>query len=207
MSDISAPRIADHWWWRPGWSVGTRWLTWHLTFDGQAPLHELAATYRQALEEFDCLTLVPDRWLHLTMQGLGDAAQIDPADIKAIGDAARPRLAAIPAFDLEFDRPVFTPEAIRWDAAGDGPAAVRNAIRDGIAEVWPEAPEPAEGFGAHVTIGYGNRDADARPVIEAINTVPSSPVSVRVTHADLILLDRDRRMYEWTTVESIPLGA
>ncbi|MDT5026262.1 MAG: hypothetical protein QOE61_2688, partial [Micromonosporaceae bacterium] len=27
--------LRDHWYWRPGWSVGRRFYTWHLTFADQ----------------------------------------------------------------------------------------------------------------------------------------------------------------------------
>jgi hypothetical protein len=26
-----ADELANHWWWRPGWQVGTRFYTWHVT--------------------------------------------------------------------------------------------------------------------------------------------------------------------------------
>ncbi|MFD5815622.1 hypothetical protein [Streptomyces sp. NPDC127038] len=48
--------------------MGRRFYTWHLTFEGQDDVHRLAAEYRAALAPLgDSVTLIPDRWLHLTM--------------------------------------------------------------------------------------------------------------------------------------------
>lgn len=204
---MSGERMADHWWWRPGWSEGRRFYTWHLTFEHQAEVHRLAADYRVGLAEVPGLDLVPDEWLHLTMQGLGFVDEVDQGDVDAIVSAARTHLAVVEPFALELDRPVVTPEAIRWDPPGDGPAQVRDAIRAAIAEVWPAVPEPAEGFGAHVTIAYSNGDGPADLVSTVLERVQTRPATVRVTAADLIVLGRDRRMYEWVTYASVPLGA
>ena len=197
--------MADHWWWRPGWQPGSRFLTWHLTFENAPQVHRIAADYRRILADVPGLDLVPDQWLHLTMQGLGFAQ--DVVDVATILDAARVRLAAIPAFDVSFDRPAVTPEAIRWEAApGEPVAAVRDAIRAAIGDVWPEVPEKADGFGPHISIAYSSGNGPAAPVMAAIAAAPSAPATARITHADLILLNRDNRMYEWEPVASVQLG-
>jgi 2'-5' RNA ligase len=200
-------RMADHWWWRPGWAPGRRFYTWHLTFDAAAQMHRLAEAYRLALVGVPGLDLVPDRWLHLTMQGLGFVGEVDGEDVDAIVSAAGKHLAALRPFDMTMARPALTPEAIRWDPDSDGPAAVRAAIRDAIGEVWTTVPEQADGFGAHVTIAYSSADGSALPVYAALNAVDAEAAVARVTHADLIILGRDRRMYEWETYASVPLGA
>jgi 2'-5' RNA ligase len=203
---MTEAKTADHWWWRPGWSVGRRFYTWHLTFDGQHDLHRIAAAWRARLAPFPMLDLVPDQWLHLTMQGIGFVDEVEPATIDAIVAATRPHLAKVPGFELVLDRPSFTPEAIRWDPESTGPAQVRDAIRAGIADVRPEVPEPADGFGAHVTIGYANSDSPAGPILDVLANAPSDPATVRIRAAQLIELNRDNRMYEWTTVAEVPLA-
>lgn len=199
--------MADHWWWRPGWQPGSRFYTWHLTFQDAPQVHGLASRYRAALASVPGLDLVPDRWLHLTMQGLGFVEDVTEKDARAIVEASAVRLAAIPAFDLKLDRPAITPEAIRWDPDSSGPAMVRHAIRTAINDVWPEVPEAADGFSAHVTIAYSNSNGSTDPVNDALTTIPSSPAIARITQADLIILNRDRRMYEWTTFATVPLSS
>ena len=205
MTDVES--MADHWWWRPGWQPGSRFLTWHLTFENAPDVHRIAAEYRRILHGLPALDLVPDPWLHLTMQGLGFAQDVADGDVAAIVEAARLRLAHIPAFEISFDRPAVTPEAIRWEAApGEPVAAVRSAIRAAIGDVWPEVPERGDGFGPHISIAYSSSDGPAAPVLAAIGSVPSAPATARITHADLILLNRDHRMYEWESVASVQLG-
>lgn len=201
-------QTADHWWWRPGWQQGTRFLTWHLTFQDAPEVHRLAADYRAALADVPGLDLVPDRWLHLTMQGLGFEGDVAQADVDAIVAAARSRLAGLSAFDVTIDRPAFTPEAIRWEAQPSEPVWVlRDAVRAAIGDVWPEVPEKREGFGPHVTIAYSNEARSASEVVAAIAAAPSAPATARIASVELILLNRDNRMYEWEPVASVPLGS
>ncbi|MFC5820993.1 2'-5' RNA ligase family protein [Nonomuraea harbinensis] len=199
--------MADHWWWRPGWRQGRRFYTWHLTFDHAHDVHRLARRYRDGLARVKGLDLVPDRWLHLTMQGLGFVDELAEVDVRAIVDAARARLATVPPFTITLDRPRITPEAIRWEAHPQQPVvAVRNAIRDAIASVWPAVPEPAEAFAGHVTIAYSNAQRPPQPVADALDTVQAVPALTLVRKAELIVLGRDRRMYEWEEYATAPLG-
>ncbi|KJS59933.1 hypothetical protein VM95_24125 [Streptomyces rubellomurinus] len=199
--------MADHWWWRPGWTTGTRWYTWHLTFDGANDLHRLAADYRHALDDVPSLDLVPDRWLHLTMQGLGPTTEVSEDDARAIADAAGRHLAKIPAFDLALGPAIVTPEALLLTVTPAEPVhAVRTAIRAAIADVWPTVPENAAGFRPHVSVAYSNAAGPARPAADALASVTTHPATARITAAELIVLGRDRRMYEWETAARVPLG-
>ncbi|MFG3053484.1 2'-5' RNA ligase family protein [Kitasatospora sp. NPDC048239] len=206
MTDTPA-QMADHWWWRPGWAEGRRFYTWHLVFDGADDVHRLAADYRLALAGVPGLDLVPDRWLHLTMQGLGFVDEVGEADARAIADAAVHHLSKIPTFDLALGPAIVTPEALLLTVDPADPVrAVRAAIRAAIADVWPEAPEPAEGFRPHVSVAYSNSAGHSRPAADALAGVASYPATARVTSAELIVLGRDRRMYEWESFARVPLG-
>lgn len=199
--------MADHWWWRPGWRPGRTFYTWHLTFQGAGDVHRLAAAYRTALGDVAGLDLVPDRWLHLTMQGLGFTDEVSDEDVAAIVEATRIRLAGVPAFGLALDRPEVTPEAIRWEAEpGEPPAAVRSAIRSAIGDIWPEVPEEAAAFAAHVSIAYSSAAGPVEPVAAALAAVDEPPATARIERVDLIRLNRDHRMYEWETVADLPLA-
>jgi hypothetical protein len=33
-----ADAVRRHWYWRPGWGVGTRFHTWHITLEAQSAL-------------------------------------------------------------------------------------------------------------------------------------------------------------------------
>ncbi|MBV6699394.1 2'-5' RNA ligase family protein [Kitasatospora aureofaciens] len=199
--------MADHWWWRPGWTRGTRWYTWHLTFNSADDLHRLAADYRHALADVPGLDLVPDQWLHLTMQGLGPTDQVNETDAHTIADAATHHLAKIPAFDLALGPAITTPEALLLTVDPADPVrAVRSAIRAAIADVWPQVSEAADGFRPHVSVAYSNSTGPARPAADALASVTSYPAIARITSAELIVLGRDERMYEWQTFARVPLG-
>lgn len=203
----SASRVSDHWWWRPKWGIGTRWYTWHWTFQRDAVLHAHAEAWRKVLAQFPSLDPVPDQWLHMTGQGVGRVGDIAEDDVNAIIEAARRKLAETTPIRLTVDRPEFTPEAVRFtpqpmDAVGD----LRLSIRQAIGEVLADVPEDADGFVPHITIGYGNRDADAAPIIDAIAGADIPPAEITVTTADLIVLGRDERRYEWDYRAQLPLG-
>ncbi|MFC8671493.1 2'-5' RNA ligase family protein [Streptomyces griseorubiginosus] len=200
--------MRNHWWWRPGWNVGRRFYTWHLTFDGQDDVHRLAAEYRSALAPLgDVLTPIPDRWLHLTMQGIGFVGETKEQDVNSIVDAARARLAAIPAFDLQIGPEVLDPEAVLLRVRPDDPVrAVRNAIREAIGDVLGEVPEKAEGFTPHVSVAYSAGDGPAEPIAQILSGINLTPAQARISSAELIVIHRDNQMYEWESFANVPLG-
>ncbi|MEU9190290.1 2'-5' RNA ligase family protein [Streptomyces sp. NPDC048484] len=200
--------MRNHWWWRPGWSVGRRFYTWHLTFESQDDVHRLAAEYRSALAPLgDILTPIPDRWLHLTMQGIGFVGETKEQDIHAIVDAAHARLATIPAFDLQIGPEVLDPEAVLLQVHPDGPVrAVRNAIRDAIGDVLDEVPEEAEGFTPHISVAYSAGNGTAEPIAQVLADRNLTPAQARISSAELIVIHRDNQMYEWESFAKVPLG-
>lgn len=204
---MATTSMADHWWWRPGRREGRTFYTWHITFRDAPDVHRLAAAYRHALRDAPGFDLVPDQWLHLTMQGLGFTDEVPDKDVDAIIDAATTRLGQIGAFDLALHQPEITPEAIRWEAEPGAPAAaVRDAVRAAIADVWNEVPEKPDGFAPHITIAYSNGVAPAEPVRQALDTVDTTPATARISTVELIVLNRDQHMYQWQTRARVPLA-
>ncbi|WP_445520834.1 2'-5' RNA ligase family protein [Streptomyces sp. NEAU-174] len=200
--------MRNHWWWRPGWGVGRRFYTWHLTFEGQHDVHRLAAEYRAGLGPLGpALTPIPDRWLHLTMQGIGFVNEVAERDVKAVVEAARARLLAVPAFDLQLGPEVIDPEAVLLPAHPSEPVQdVRDAIRAAIGDVLGEVPESADGFRPHVSVAYSAADGPAAPVSKALAALDARPAHARITTAELIVIHRDNLMYEWEPYATAPLG-
>ncbi|MFI8346201.1 2'-5' RNA ligase family protein [Streptomyces sp. NPDC085596] len=169
MTLASSDTLRNHWWWRPGWSVGRRFYTWHLTWEGQDDVHRLAAEYRDALAPFAGeLTLIPDRWLHLTMQGIGFVGEVAEKDVRAIADAASERLAAVPAFDVQVGPHVLAPEAVLLTVHPAGSVhAVRSAIRGAIGDVLNDVDPGHAPRGNHAdNPGHDQnaRDESAEPI-------------------------------------------
>jgi 2'-5' RNA ligase len=201
-------QIRNHWYWRPGWRVGRSFYTWHLTFGGAEDLHRLVDTLQDQILA-PSVDLVPHEGLHLTMQGVGFADEVTPADLDAIIAAAHNRCRNLSPFNL-------TLGPVDPDAEGIGllvspwqpVAELRSQLRQAIGTVWPQVPESEDGFRPHVTIAYTNADAPAAPVrdqLAPLRDVP--PVLARVEAVQLIQLHRDRKIYEWDVRAGIPLGS
>jgi 2'-5' RNA ligase len=202
-------RLVNHWWWRPGWGVGRSFYTWHLTFDEPTagPLHDLVDRLHEGLAGVQGLDPIPQRWLHLTMQGLGFTDEVSDDDVAAVTRGATARLAAVPAFDMTLGPIEADAEAtgllVRpWAAVTE----VRNNIRGAIADVWDEVPEKPQ-FHPHVSVAYSNADVLTGPLRERVAPLRDvEPVTIPITSAQLIRLNRDNQMYEWDVVADIPLG-
>ncbi len=122
-------------------------------------------------------------------------------------DAARTRLAAVPAFDLRIGPEVLDPEAVLLHVHPDGPVrAVRDAIRDAIGDVLGEVPEKAEGFTPHVSVAYSAGDGPAEPIARALAGLDLRPAQARISSAELIVIHRDNQMYEWEPFATVLLG-
>jgi hypothetical protein len=55
-----------------------------------------------------------------------------------------------------------------------------------------------------VSYAYASADADGAPYDAALGGLAQVPVTV--TAVELVRLGRDRRVYEWETMASLPLG-
>jgi 2'-5' RNA ligase len=153
------------------------------------------------------LTLIPNQWLHLTTQGIGFVGEVAEGDVEAIAEAARTRLAAIPAFDIQLGPAVLDPEAVLLPAKPSGPVQeARNALRAAIGDVMKEVPEEEAGFKPHVSIAYSAADGPAASIADALTSLGGPSARARISAADLIIIHRDNLMYEWTTHTSVPLG-
>src|SRR5215472_3175916 len=87
--------MRDHWWWRPGWRLGRRAYTFHITFEdpdaveGGDDLRRMATEYQGILATLPGLDLVPLHWLHLTMQNVGFTDEVPEASADAVLAAGR----------------------------------------------------------------------------------------------------------------------
>jgi 2'-5' RNA ligase len=119
------------------------------------------------------------------------------------------RLAAVDQVAVRFQRPVIRPEAI---ALPPDPVQslqhLRTVVREAIADVLgaDAVPDAPDGFQPHISLAYASTEQPADETLRAIVRVDAEPVHLVVTAVSLIEMHRDRRMYEWQTVEAVPLG-
>lgn len=200
-------RMRDHWWWRPGWHPGRRMYTWHFTFGNQADLHALVDAYQARLAGLPGMDLIPRQWLHLTTQGVGFTDEVPDADLEAVIDAARERLAVVRCVTVSMGPAIIDPEVIRLEVQpADALTPVRRAIRDAIAAArGPEHLTESDGWTPHVSVAYSNSDGPMEPYIKTLDP-PLAPVRVEIADVQLIVLGRDEHLYEWRTRADIPLA-
>jgi hypothetical protein len=204
-------RIRNHWWWRPGMRPGRRVVTFYVTLGGMPPARALAAAARQRLAGLPGIDLVPDEWLHLTMQEVGFSDEVTDADMRRLVATAAGSLAVLPPVTVTIEAPVLAREGIlcRVSPAGTLDPA-RDAIRAAISEVRgpDKVRDPAEWprWRPHVSLAYANADGPAEPFEAALDGFTDlAPVTIGAV--DLIRFGRDHQMYEWETIARIPLGA
>ena len=202
-----AEGVRSHWWWRPGWGVGTRFYAWHVTLDGQDGLHRVVDGYQRELASIGEIDLIPREWLHLTMQGVGFVDDVDEQALAEIAEAVRIRLGEMEPVVVRLGPVVIRPEAIAMVPMPFEPVqAIRRAIREAMAVVLDDVPEKAEGYQPHVSIGYVNADGDAAPIREALDRADVEDAEVTIGRVSFIEMHRDRRMYEWRTIRLLELG-
>jgi 2'-5' RNA ligase len=206
MSD-AAERMRDHWWWRPGWRPGRRMYTWHFTFDHQVALHELVDAYQARLAGLPGMDLIPRPWLHLTTQGIGFTDEVPDAELDAIMDGARERLAALSRVTVSMGPAIVDPEVVRLEVRpADALTPIRHALRDAISATrGPEKVSDPEDWTPHVSVAYSNSDGPMEPYVKALDP-PLAPVPVDISDVQLIVLSRDTHLYEWQTRAAVPLA-
>lgn len=209
-SRVHATELTNHWWWRPGWKVGTRYYAWHITFDDQAGFHSLVDRYQEQLAHVDGLDLIPREWLHLTIQGLGFVEDVSVSQVDDVLANVGERFSELNPVTVRFEKPIIRPEAIAliprpFELVQDLQRQIREAIADVLGQDAVPA-EPATGFQPHVSIAYVNTPQPADAVVQALSRAEAQAVSVDLPQVALIEMHRDRRMYEWETVATVDVG-
>jgi len=210
--DARVESVRNHWYWRPGWRAGRHLYACHLTLDDQSQLRELIRHYQDALAHLGNLDLIPPGSLHLTMQRIGFADEVSPAELKAVAGQVTDRLRDAPRPVVTFCQPTVREEAVYFRALPAEPIyTLRLAVYQAIAAVLgpralPVAPPGREQYVPHVSVAYVNRDGPAQPVFDALSRVDQPLVTVTFRVAPILTFHRDHQMYEWTRAVPIPIG-
>jgi hypothetical protein len=204
--------VSNHWWWRPGWAPGRHFYACHLTFEDQPSVQQLVLTYQAALAELPGLDLIPERWLHLTMQGIGFTDEISKEEITAVTGALRDHFRTVTPPVVTFYR------AATWRDALTLPAEPANALRQlrqGAYEViqailgpdrMHEPPETIAQYRPHVSVAYINAPGPAQPIVSTLQRAKPEPVTTAIDSASVLTFHRDNHMYEWTAATRLPIG-
>lgn len=201
-------RMRSHWWWRPGWAVGRRMLTFHLTMEQAPAVREFAAQAREALTGIESQDRVPDRGLHLTMTGIGFEDEVTPQQLEDVSAEVFEHwshmITQLPAPVLRFDSLFVAHESVMLLAEPDSwleeLARIQRSAVDRVmgAQEWGM-------FWPHLSVAYCNGPADPAPVIEALAPVAASaPERLEATPTlTLMRLGRDEHEYRWDVLRQV----
>lgn len=199
-------RTRDHWWWREGWGPGTRYLTWHLTFEDAGSLHEAAQRAADALSTVPFVDVVPREWQHLTMAGVGFADEFDSSTVQALAHSVFDAASAIVAEPVVLDRLFLFEEGVCLSADSPWLHELRGTQVECGRSVGGADPAPDERFHPHVTLAYFSGAVDEDSVDEALRRAALHPVVVSRPRLSLIELGRDDRLYTWRVIAQQILG-
>lgn len=194
----------NHWWWRPGWGPGTRFLTFHLTFEHAPELHAAASRFADAAGAIENVDVIPPEWLHLTMTGVGFADEVSDDRRAALANAVFDGANALAFEPLVFDSLFLSREGIMLAARNDAWLHELKARQErAVAEICG-VPQSASEFHPHVSLAYFRGVVDTEAVVDAVHD--QSEVTVARPMLSLIELGRDDEVYTWRVVAQHPLG-
>ena len=199
----------NHWWWRPGWGVGTRYYTWHLTFEHCHHLHLLASRLRPALADHPVQDIIPDPWLHLTMTGIGFPADVTDAQLGRIADEVFGELPELPTGVLTLESVLVADEGVLLPARREMWLMELSALQRRVVESVVGHAEWDGPLWPHVSLSYASGVAPVAPLVADLQAAvpPQDPVDVARPRVTLMRINRDSRQYQWEVVDQRVWGA
>jgi 2'-5' RNA ligase len=204
-----AEMMRSHWWWRPGWRRGRSFYTWHLTFAEDRRICDYASQHAPIIGKFETLDQVNPAGLHVTLQGIGFADEVERSQVEDVVEATRPYISRVNPFNIEVGPVGVDEETVQAPVHPISPIAdLRNALRQGIGVTLGEeaVPETTTGFRPHLTLAYSNGTYPVNDVAAVLNAHKQTVARATVSTVSLINLNRDQQRYEWSTVSTLELG-
>lgn len=199
----SVKRMTNHWD-RPGWAPGHRAYYWMLAFPEERDLVAQARSCQHALAGLG-MDEVPDDGLHITMNKIGDCADVAPGTVDSLAELAHGTLGN--SFEIRAEPMAGSTGAIRFSITPWTPLVkLHAALHRAGQRTGVPGGKPSSLFRPHLGILYNNRDRHAAPVIDAVAPLRNRPaVTLPVREVDLVELRRDGRTYRWHVLHNLPL--
>lgn len=191
-------RTRNHWWWRPGWSMGARYITIHLTFAEAPEVRDAVEPYAEALDGIAGVDRVPPEWLHLTMTGVGFADELERTAVAEV--ATRVLSDVLPLGPLVFDTMFLGSEGLSLMGPDQHWLVELKARQERLVRELVPGATFATFFHPHVSLAYFSGEIDERALVDAVRAVGLVDVQVRTPTLSVLELGRDDRVYTWLTL-------
>lgn len=202
-----ADQVRNYARWRPGWYAGRTSYAWLLSLASQPGLRDLVNEYQYALRDLPGFDPVPLEWMHILVQEVGFADEVDRSQLDPLVSAVRERIAGIAPLALVFQRAVVLPESLALPAEPQSAVReLRGAVREGVGDIFGAAsvPEEPEDIDQHVSLAHSSQDGPAIFAVATLSATTVEPTSVRVPTLSLVELNRDHSCSEWETISELP---
>lgn len=200
--------MADRWRHRADPAPGEGIVYWHMPMHDHRQVTSLARDAQHRLASFAGLHMTPLERLHITTMVAGPASSFTNGQIDQMASTAASLLADTLPITVSLGRVLYHPEAIVLAVSPrKGLAPVRDAALTATRLVTGhhEVPDKHERWIPHVTICYSTARQPAAPLIAALGeNLPRR--EVQMSALSLIIQRGPERLWDWTTVATIPFA-
>jgi 2'-5' RNA ligase len=202
--------MADRWQHRADPAPGEGTVYWHMPVHDHPQVTGLARGAQQRLtSSFAGLHMTPLQRLHITTMVAGPASSFTDGQLDQMAGTAAGLLAGMPPVTVTLGQVLYHPEAIVLAVSPRKRLAhVRDAALTATRLVTGhhDCPDEHERWIPHITICYSTARQPAAPLIEALGeNLPRC--EVQVSALSLIIQRGPERLWDWTTVATIPFAA
>ncbi|WP_405814201.1 hypothetical protein OG241_06415 [Streptomyces sp. NBC_01390] len=170
---------------------------------------EYARAHHKLLTEYgDQLGVIPEEWLHSTVQGIHHA--LDAEQLAQLCGALREELAGMQPFQVQLG-PVWPGITAVTVAVypEHGMAALNDRVRTAAEKVPGISLRGKEArFWAHASLTYARADFSSRDLNRALRALRPPRVNITIDRVHLVnqYQHPDRGYYTWDVVEEVQLG-
>ena len=207
--DIGSRHLGNHWTWRPDWRADRPHLMWYLTFGHEPALYAWLRTARGCLAGEERLDVIPQPWLHCTVDDVGFVDELTAEQVGRVALAGEQALRGltVPALTLGPAAPMHDALVLQARPTAEL-TALREALREATVSVLGSRALPAlERFEPHVSFAYANRPCREEPLMDLLGSVSHDEVQVSPPAVVLASVTRLDRHYQWTVRSQVQVPA